>query len=209
MPILRGAVTFARFKVEGLDKRDNHWIVKNLKTHAFEPIRKSSEDERSQGFVELENRDAVEFAVGSVHYGEYSLFSFRVDTLKVPASQLRDELEKWLKAYEAEHTKPASRREKNDARTALKQSLRNKLSPRTKTFDVSWNLKRGELCVWAASRKAVEEVEAALEKTFDVKLVAQAPATAAAALGIAEEALAPTPDLSWPDFEKGVADARA
>jgi hypothetical protein len=31
-----------------------------------------------------------------------------------------------------------------------------------------------------------------------------APATAAAALGVADEALAPTPELSWPDFKDEV-----
>ncbi|MBI5542941.1 MAG: recombination-associated protein RdgC [Deltaproteobacteria bacterium] len=200
MPILRGAVTFARFRVEGFDKREKDWIVKNLRTHVFEPIRKASEDERSVGFVELEDRDAVEFSTGAVHQGEYALFSFRVDTLKVPGGMLREELEKWVKTFEAEHTRPCSRREKNDARAALKQSLRQKLSPKTKTFDVSWNLKKSELQIWAASRTAVEEVEAGLEKAFDLQLQPLAPAAAAQLLGLKDEDLLPTPDLSWPDF---------
>jgi len=201
MPILRGAVTFARFRVEGFDKRETNWITKNLKVHAFEPIRKSSEDERAAGWVELENRDAVEFSTGSVHQGEYALFSWRVDVLKVPGGQLREELEKWVKAFEAEHTRPASRREKNDARAALKQQLRQKMTPKVKTFDVSWNLKTQELQIWASSRKTVEEIESALEKAFGIKVLALAPATAAQSLGIADEDLGPTPELSWPDFE--------
>lgn len=209
MPILRGAVTFARFRVEGLDRRENSWILKNLRSHAFEPIRPASEEERSAGFVELENRDAIEFPTGSVHQGEYALFSLRVDTLKVPGAQLREELEKWTRTFELEHTRPASRREKNDAKAALKQSLRKKISPRTKTFDISWNLKSGELQIWAASRNAVGEVQEAVEKAFDVKLLALAPAAAAAALGIQDDALAPTPDLSWPDFKPEETDAEA
>jgi recombination associated protein RdgC len=209
MPILRGSVTFARFRVEGLDRREKDWIVKNLRTHGFEPLRKASEDERSAGFVELEDRDAVGFAVGSVHQGEYALFSYRVDVLKVPGSLLREELEKWVRTFEAEHTRPASRREKSEARVQLKHSLRQKLTPKTKTFDVSFNLKSADLQVWAASRKAVEEVEAALEKTLAIKLTALAPVTAAQALGIAEEDLSPTPDLSWPDFDEEVGDGKA
>ncbi len=205
MPILKGAVTFARFRVEGFDKRETSWIAKNLKVHPFEPIRKQSEDERSAGWVELENRDAVEFSTGAVHYGEYALFSYRVDVLKVPGGQLKEELEKWVRTFEAEHTRPANRREKNDARAALKQQLRQKMTPKVKTFDVSWNLKTQELQVWAASRKTVEEIEGALEKTFGVKVLALAPATAAASLGIKEEDLTPTPDLSWPDFDASAA----
>lgn len=201
MPILKGAVTFARFRVEGYDEREKSWITKNLKVHPFEPIRKSSEDERSAGWVELENRDAVDFATGGVHYGEYALFSYRVDVLKVPGGQLREELDKWLKVFEAEHTRPANRREKNDARAALKQKLRQQLSPKVKTFDVSWNLKTQDLQIWAASRKSVEEVEGALEKSFGIKLLALAPSTAAQSLGVKEEDLTPTPELSWPDFE--------
>ena len=207
MPILKGAVTFARFRVEGFDKRETSWITKNLKVHPFEPIRKSSEDERAAGWVELENRDAVEFSTGSVHQGEYALFSYRVDVLKVPGGQLREELDKWLRVFESEHTRPANRREKNDARAALKQQLRQKLSPKVKTFDVSWNLKTTELQIWAASRKSVEEVETALEKTFGIKTLALAPSTAAQTLGLKEEDLAPTPALSWPDFEAGKAAA--
>ncbi|MGC4118271.1 MAG: recombination-associated protein RdgC [Myxococcales bacterium] len=143
----------------------------------------------------------MEFSTGAVHYGEYALFSYRVDVLKVPGGQLKEELEKWAKNYEAEHTRPASRREKNDARAALKQQLRQKLTPRTKTFDVAWNLKTQELQIWASSRKTIEEIESALEKTFSIKVVALAPMTAAAALGIKEEDSSPTPDLSWPDFD--------
>lgn len=202
MPILRGAVTFARFRVEGLDKRENQWILKNLRTHAFEPIPKGGEDERAQGFVELENRDGVEFPPGAVHQGEYALFAFRVDTLKVPGAQLREELEKWTRAFEGENSRPASRREKNDAKAALKATLRSKTTPRIKTYDVSWNLKSGELAIWAASRKAVEEAEAAIEKCFDVQLHPLAPAAAAESLGIKDEDLSPTPDLSWPGFEE-------
>jgi len=203
MPILKGAVTFARFRVEGFDERETSWISKNLKAHPFEPIRKASEDDRSAGWVELEDRDRSGFATGSVHYGEHALFSYRIDVLKVPGGQLRDELDRWLKVFEAEHTRPANRREKNDARAALKQQLRQKLSPRTRTFDVAWNLKTQELQVWAASRKTVEEIEAALEKTFGIKVLALAPAAAAQALGFKEESLSPTPELSWPDFEAG------
>ena len=121
------------------------------------------------------------------------------ETVKKIAYSLMSQEES--KAFEAEHTRPANRREKNDARAALKQQLRQKLSPKVKTFDVSWNLKTQELQVWAASRKTVEEIESALEKTFGIKVLALAPTTAAAALGIQEEALTPTPDLSWPDFE--------
>lgn len=206
MPILKGAVTYARFRVEGLDEREKNWITKNLKTHAFEPIRKASEDERAFGFVELEDRDGVEFPTGRVHFGEYALFSFRVDTLKVPGGQLREELDRWVKVFEAEHTRPPARREKNDAKAALKQKLRQQLTPKAKTFDVSWNQKTGDLLIWAASRKVVEEVEAALEKAFAIKLVGIGPASVAQALGLKDEALNPTPDLGWPDFDAGEAE---
>jgi recombination associated protein RdgC len=69
----------------------------------------------------------------------------------------------------------------------------------SRTYDVSWNLDSGQLQIWAGSRKAVDEVEAAIEQAFKVKLVPLVPVAVAAALGISEKSLAPTPALSLPD----------
>ena len=75
------------------------------------------------------------------------------------------------------------------ARLGGSRTIKNVLS-------LSWNLDEARLQVWAASRKAIEEVTGALEQAFKLRLVPVVPVTVAARLGIPEKALAPTPALS-------------
>lgn len=198
MPVLSGAVTFSRFRAEPAGDAPSdtkRWLTKGLKTGAFEPIDQRTEEERAVGFVQLENADATDFPPGSFLYGEYALFGFRVDTLKVPASLLKAELEKWAKAFEKENGRPPTRGEKAENRASIRHMLRQRAVPNTKVHDVSWNLKTQQVQVWAASRKTVEEVMLAVETAFSVKLQPLVPVAFAARAGIPDDALTPTPEL--------------
>lgn len=198
MPVLRGAVTFSRFLVEpaeGAAADLKRSLSRALKARAFAPIDRRSEEERAAGFVELENHDASEFSAGSLFYGEYALFSYRIDAIKIPGPVLRAELDRWATAFEKEKGRPPSRGEKAESKGSLRQMLRNRAVPITKVHDVSWNLKSQQLQIWAASRKAVDEVLNALETAFKVKLIPLIPASAAARMGIEESALGPTAEL--------------
>ena len=198
MPVLRGAVTFSRFLVEpaeGAAADLKRSLSRALKARAFAPIDRRSEEERAAGFVELENHDASEFSAGSLFYGEYALFSYRIDAIKIPSPVLRAELDRWATAFEKEKGRAPSRSEKAESKGSLRQMLRNRAVPITKVHDVSWNLKTNQVQLWAASRKTVEEILLALETAFDVKLQPLVPASLAAQAGISDENLVPTPEL--------------
>ncbi|MBU8899447.1 hypothetical protein DRW03_28830 [Corallococcus sp. H22C18031201] len=203
MPVLRGAVTFSRFRAEpskDASAEAKRWLSKGLKSHAFEAIDRRSEDERAAGFVELENTEASDFSVSNLFHGEYALFAFRIDTLKVPASLMKAELDKWTAAFTKENDRPPARAEKNRQRAELKQLLRQRAVPRTSVLDVSWNLKTQQLQIWAASRKTVEEILVALENALPVKLTSLTPAELALKAGIDEKSLGPTPELLGVDL---------
>ena len=198
MPVLRGAVTFSRFRVEvkdGASFDPKRALARGLRTRAFEPIDRKTEEERAAGFCELELPDGVEFSPGALFSGEHALFGYRIDVLKVPASALKAELDKWAQAFEAEHDRAPGKSEKGAQRALIRQQLRNRATPRTKVHDVSWNLGAGVVQVWAASRGAVDEVQAALEGAFPVTLVALTPSALAQASGVPESALGPTAEL--------------
>lgn len=212
MPILRGAVTFSRFRVQApepakLSKKAKQ-LAKSLKTRGFEPIDRQSDEERSAGFVELEEHDSTEFASGNLYFGEYALFSYRVETLKVPSALLRAEHEKWCREYEREKGHPPKRYEKTESRLALRHTLRARAVPNTKVHDISWNLQTGEMQIWASPRKVVDEIQEALEKACDIELTSMVPVAVAQALGIDEKDLQPTAELSWPEAE-GEVDGKA
>ena len=149
--------------------------------------------------MQVADRDAVEFSVSGVYEGDYATFAFRVDEVRIPSAVVRDEMERWARNFEREAQRKPGRKEKNDAKQEIRHKLRSRFPLATKTFDVSWNLTTHQLQIWASSRKAVDEIEAAVAQAFGVKLVPLVPVVMADKLGINEKALAPTPSLSVPE----------
>ena len=79
--------------------------------------------------------------------------------------------------------------------TRYRHQLRQRAEPATRIPDVSWSLDEGELLVWAASRKAVEEIAAGIEAAFEVRLGPASAGAQAARSKLPDDALAPTPEL--------------
>ncbi|MHB8875087.1 MAG: recombination-associated protein RdgC [Myxococcaceae bacterium] len=205
MPILKGSVTFARFRVEPADKAHadlRRRLLPGLKSNAFEPIDRRGDDDRTAGFAELENPDSVEFGTSNVFYGERALFTWRVDQLRVPSAQVKDELKRWAAAFEKEHHRKPAPSEKSQSRASIREALRKRATPATKTHDLEWDLEKKRLQIWSASRKVVEEIVFALETGFEVKLVPLIPGALADELGVPEEALRPTAALVGAEFEE-------
>lgn len=198
MPVHRGAVTFARFWVDSPKRSPSEvtrWLTGGLKARAFEPIDKRGEEERSAGFVELEDNEAIEFPVGNLFHGERAIFAWRIDKLRIPASELKAELEKWMQAFEQENKRAPNRAEKTENKGQIRHMLKMRAAPATKIFDITWNLSTQQLQIWAASRTIVEEVQTAIEAALEVKLVDRVPAAIAVQAGIPEDALTPTAEL--------------
>jgi len=198
MPILSGSVTFARFRVEPAKEGHSdlrHGFARGLKTNAFEPLDRKSDEDRSAGFAELENPDSTEFAPSNLFYGERALFCWRVDTLRVPSAHARDELKRWMLAFEKEHHRRPSKVERSAARANIRDELRKRATPNSKNHDVAWTIGAKQLQIWTGSRKTVDEISVAIEGAFAVKLVPMIPDTLATKAGFADEALRPTAEL--------------
>lgn len=202
MPILRGAITFSRFKAEPSKspKTARDWLVEGLKVRAFAPIDRKSGEVRACGFVEVEDHDAVEFAPGNLFHGEWVLLAWRVDQIKVPEAAIRREMDKWAQAFERDQGRAPNRYEKADRRAAIELLLRQKAEPRTRIVDVSWNLETGLVQMWASARKSIDEVVEAMEKGLALKFTQRVPAALAEAMGAAD--LTVTKELAWPGMDE-------
>jgi recombination associated protein RdgC len=197
MPILRGSVTFARFRSEAgkLPRDTRRWLARGLGRGAFRPIDvQRGEDDRAAGFVALEHPDATDFSGGVLERGR-ALFAWRVDAIRVKAAEVRAELERWGAAFQDEHGRAPTRGERSGARDRIRHGLRAKQVPTTRLFDVSWSLESGELQIWASSRKVIDEASAAIEQAFEVKLAPRSVSAQAVRADIPERALQPTPEL--------------
>lgn len=197
MPVLRGSVTFARFRSEsGKRPQDTRrWLLRGLARGAFQPLDPARGDEdRSAGFVTLEDPDSTDFSAGVIEGGR-ALFAFRVDRIQVKGPAVRAELERWVAAFRAEHDRAPSRGERAGARDEIRHRLRGRTPPTSRVLDVSWSLDGGEVLVWAASRKAVDEIAVAIEEAFEVKLAPCSVGAQATRARLPEAALSPTAAL--------------
>jgi DNA recombination-dependent growth factor C len=220
MPLLKGAATFTRYRVEpdaksqevggkpakAASKSGKHApykpktdLAKLLKLRVFVALEPGGEEERAQGFCEQGKKDGLEFTPGALYEGEFALFSYRVDEVRIPSAQVKAELEAWEQQFEGAEQRKPSRKEKLDRKGEIRHTLKSKYPITTKLYDVSWNLETGFLQVWAGSRKAIDEVSVAVEQMLSAKLVAVAPVTVAMDLGIPDGSLMPTPELSNPE----------
>lgn len=200
MPLLKGTASYTRFRAELSDERNltSDFILEGLRLHAFQPIAVQGEDERSAGFVEIEKHDSVDFPPSSVFQDDWMVFAWRIDTIRISAAQLREELAAWAQNFEGEHERAPSRFEKAEAKDALRRELRSVTPPATKTFDVSWNMSTGAVQVFSLSRKVVDEIQTALEKTFSCRLIPRSPLVLFDEAGLSEASMKPTPELCWP-----------
>ena len=169
------------------------WLTKGLKLGAFEPIDPKGDETRSAGFVELEDDQATNFAAGALFEGLYALFAWRVEKIRMPASTVRAELAEWMKKFEAKNGRGPGRKEKADQKDLIRKALRSKTPPTAGVSDVSYELPLGEVLVWASSTSIVEEVQLALEKGLEVRLIPRVPASFVPP-GVLE-VLGPTPEL--------------
>ena len=169
------------------------WLTRALKSGAFEPIDPKSDEDRASGFVELEDDRATTFSPGALFEGLYALFAWRAEKIRMPASAIRAELVEWSKKFEAKNGRAPGRREKAEQKDLIRRALRAKTPPAASVSDVSYELPIGEVLVWASSTGIVEEVQAALEKGLEVRLVPRVPASFVSPSVL--EALGPTPEL--------------
>jgi recombination associated protein RdgC len=194
MPIRRGSVSFARFRLGGTPPRDvRRWLTSALRSGSFEPIDVKGDLDRAAGFVELEAAEMTAFTPSTVFTGTAAVFAWRVDRLRAPGAQLRGELARWSQAFEAANKRPPGRQEKADQKDVLKRAWRSRAEPVSRTFDVSLDLTSRELLVWATSASVVEEIHAALEERLGLPLPRSVPSASIPAARL--DALAPTPAL--------------
>lgn len=201
MPLLKGSVSFTRFRAD-LPRESSsaqaERLLEGLRLRAFEPIAVQGEEERAAGFVELENHGATDFSPSASFQGAWLAFAWRIDTIRISAAQLREELAAWSQAFENENERPPSRFEKSEAKTALRKELRAVTPPTTKVFEVAWNIETGALQLFCLSRKIVDEIQAAIEKSFDVTLLPRSPQVLFGEEGLQDAHVKPTAELCWP-----------
>lgn len=188
MGALKGAITYAKFQVEGALPDDAHQkFMARIRTRTFKPLQPEDEGDVAVGWVPIERPfdDEISFRTDGVFFGSYLNLALRMDRWRFPSSLVKAKMAAAERQWRQKTGKDRmSRSEKAELRELVDRRLRREGIPVSKAVDLSWNMTSGELRLFGKSKVIVEHFLELFEKTFAVRLIPAAPYTIAKALGL-------------------------
>ncbi|MBI4633532.1 MAG: recombination-associated protein RdgC [Deltaproteobacteria bacterium] len=167
MSLLKGSVTFTRFRIAG-----NHpahfstFIDERLKKYAFRESAVQG-DEDNTGWTSLENILDTDFKNEEYALGDYLLFSLRIDRKMVPASLLKVRL---LEGEKKLRVESGGKRIYREQREILKEQIRAGLlensHPIPSFHGVCWSVSKNMLFFSSLTEKASEEFQDLFKRSF-------------------------------------------
>ena len=165
MGILKGGISFTRFKVVG--KPENEYLD-TIKQYAFNEIEEDSDAEVSSGWVSLIEED-TQLDAPDFLKGAYLTLLLRVDSRKVPTTALKNQYKKIIKEKYASGQKP-SKSDRQEIKEAIRLQLLKKAIPTTKTYGMVWNINNGNIIFESTNTKICDRFIDIFKETFGLKI---------------------------------------
>ncbi|MCX5839333.1 MAG: hypothetical protein NTW71_12590 [Deltaproteobacteria bacterium] len=176
MGLLKGSVTFSRYRIVGaLPDHFPEFFNERIRRYAFQTVWRTT-DEKAAGWTSVENGLDTDFAYASYAQGRYMLFSLRIDRKSVAPSLLR------LRILEAERKQLAESGQKKlyrEQREAIRESVRLELLGKTLPVpafhEICWSVPDSVLTFCCLSDKVVGELQELFKESFSLGLAPYAP----------------------------------
>jgi DNA recombination-dependent growth factor C len=206
VPFLAASGGFTRYRLTD-PVPDGLWaeIPKRLKDNAFRDI-DATADERSFGWVSLDDWLDPEFAAAPPEKGQYLAFTLRLDTRRVSPAVFKKHLQIAVNEYLSGIDDPAKRFVSKGRKQELKEQvalrLRARSLPVPAVFDVVWNTASGVILLATTNAKIRSLFEDHFLATFELNLEPQTPFFLASRL-LGEEAVSRLENLEPTNFAAG------
>ncbi len=169
MGLLNGPLTFSRFMVVGKPPSGfSDFIHQQIRRHAFQDIAANAQ-EKIMGWTGIENVLDTEFRQSSYSWGDYLLFSLRIDRRTLPPSLLK------LRALEAEkkYIKETGRKRvdkitREQILDGIRQDLLGHVLPTPSVYEICWSVSDGSLLLTSLSEKVMQDFQDLFKTSFDL-----------------------------------------
>lgn len=190
MPALKGSLTYTRLFVDGELRKDfRDAFMKAIRLRSMKPLDPDEEALERAGWCTMGEPFDVAPAYEDVFYNEYLNLGYRTDKWIIPPTLLRAKLREAETAQLARKSRERlTREEKAELKELVVKRLRKQLAPATRVVDLSWSLDEGVVRFFSQSDRAILAMSDLFHRTFGLKLVAEAPYTLAARLGLSKAA---------------------
>lgn len=180
MGLLSNTVSITRYKIEGeISSSIMDTVSNGLKNHKIIDIDKDVQ-EMAVGWTTFENPYLTDFETTSFIYGNYIVFSLRIDKKSIPSKMVNKiysfEVERKLKESDREFL---SRNEKKQIKDQVIHSLCLRIPPTPNTYDILWNYEESVLWFFSTQKSANEEFETLFTKSFKLTPIRLFPYTIA------------------------------
>lgn len=187
MGFLSRSVTFMRCRILGT-VQGSFWdsVDQGIRAGAFR-TKEGSGDEIGSGWVSIHDFSNAEFQGASYVMGNYVAFSYRVDTVRIPARVIemhfKTESKKILQETGRQRLSSSQGRSLKDR---IKESLKTQSFPSIQLVDLVWDTPKETVYVATLSPRLRERVEDHFKKSFGLAIVPMIPYTRAEHLLTAE-----------------------
>ena len=168
MGLLKGALTFSRYRLIGdLPDQFSERIDQQIRKFAFQNLKKSAE-EKILGWTSLENVLDTDFQYSSYAWGDYLIFSLRIDRWMVPASLLKIRILEAEKQYLTETgQKKIDRYRREDIRERVRLDILNHTQPVPTFYEICWSVSEQSVLFTSLSDKVVDDFQDLFKRSFD------------------------------------------
>lgn len=178
MGLLSSSVSIARYRVDGkIEDNVMETIHAGLKQNAITTI----EDEYAEitiGWTPFESNFNPDFEQFTFTFGDFFLFSFRIDKKSVPSKIIQKhisiEVQKKLKE---EGRQFLSKNEKIEIKENVTDKLMRQMPSTPNIYDVLWNHEAQQVLFFSTQKAANEELETMFTKSFKLRLIRLFPFT--------------------------------
>jgi hypothetical protein len=188
MPALKGSLTYARFFVEGAPPKDfREKFMRAIRLRAMQPLTADDDAAERSGWCAIGEPFDIDLSYDGVFYNNFINLGFRTDRWSIPGPLLKTRMREAENAYLLKRGREKlSRSEKNELKEVVLRKLRKQFVPVTRAIDLSWSLEDGVVRFFSQSARPTATMLELFEKTFNLKLVPEAPYTLAARLGLSK-----------------------
>ncbi|MFW6054437.1 MAG: recombination-associated protein RdgC [Thermodesulfobacteriota bacterium] len=174
MGFLSASASFVRYRViDEVPKGIWPRVTDLLQEHCFRDIDKSSE-ERSFGWVSIDNMLDNSWSEAPVYKGEYLAFALRVDTRRIPPAVFKKHyqitLEEALNKAKEQGKKFIGREQKKELKEQVRLRLLTRTLPVPAVFDVIWNSRINRVYFASTQAKMRSLFEDHFTQTFKLHL---------------------------------------
>ncbi len=176
MGLLKGSVTFSRYRIVGaLPDHFPEFFNERIRRCTFQAVWRTT-DEKAAGWTSVDNGPDTDFPYASYAHGRYMLFSLRIDRKSVAPSLLR------LRILEAERKhlaesgqKKLYREQRESIRESVRLELLGKTLPIPAFHEICWSVPDHVLTFCCLSDKVVGELQELFRESFSLGLAPYAP----------------------------------